>query len=98
MRSLPANAAVGYFDLLRRNQAGRSGVPLDTDELSTFTLEFINDCSLGGDIDRAIAIKDFLRCPASDSAQTHIDHFSTPGNYFKARPDSKTGLARETAL
>jgi hypothetical protein len=54
---------------------------LDTDELSAFTLEFIDDGSLGGDIDRAIAVKNFLRRPASDSAQTHIDHFSTPGNY-----------------
>jgi hypothetical protein len=57
---------------------------LDTDELSAFTLEFIDDGPFGGDTDRAIAIKDLLRCPASNSAQTHVDHFPTPGNYFRA--------------
>jgi hypothetical protein len=62
---------------------------LDTDELSAFTLEFINDCPFGRDTDGAVAIKDLLRCPASDSAQTHVDHFQLPPIISRRHPDLK---------
>jgi len=75
---LPDHGAVGDLNLLRGDEGACPVIPLNVYQLSPFSLEFIDDCALGGSSNGSLEIENLLGRPTADSAQADVNHFLAP--------------------